>query len=126
MKNQDATPKSQQAQKSTTVVSCKEATKKNQKTVLEVEQTSSSSYALVVDLTDSNSLTDDVIATNSSPKATQAVGVNLPVVSKTCVRTTVEKSLEEVELGTPEFVLKPGDFEVILCVDSAESTASRK
>ena len=40
--------------------------------------------------------------------------------------SSAEGSLEGVELGSPEFVLRPGEFDVVLCVDSAESTASRK
>ena len=53
----------------------------------------------------------------SSSVARQPTGVSC---------SSAEESLEGVELGSPEFVLRPGEFDVVLCVDSAESTASRK
>ncbi len=90
----------------------------------------SSPSALVVDLTDSSHSTD--VKNNLPPfKDTQYIRISPPVdkgsiASKPVGMGTAEASLEGVELGNPEFVLNPGDFEVILCVDSAESTASRK
>ncbi len=96
----------------------------------------SSLSALIVDLTDSSHSTD-VKNTVPSFKETQYVHISPPVDKSSIVASkpvkravgigTAEALLEGVEeLGSPEFVLNPGDFEVILCVDSAESTASRK
>ncbi len=47
-------------------------------------------------------------------------------VAVTAESAVTSKRVVSQELSAPEFVLRPGEFEIVLCVDSAESTASRK